>query len=245
MHSLGTTRSHHAPHHLLHTPDAFIRAPFPGMVNATAIVHAAPALGAAFVQYTAEMNLGGLLAPTDAQRFLYVIGGEVQADIAGISHALAPGGFAFLPTHTPHRIRSDSGAHLAVIEKRYEPVPGIAEPEILVGDAGAVPPQPLFDDPAVLVRPLLPANDRFDCAVNLMTFQPGATLPMVEVHVMEHGLLILDGGGIYRLGDCWHSVTAGDFIWMAPYCPQWFAAVGKVPARYLIYKDFNRAPLLP
>jgi len=30
---------------------------------------------------------------------------------------------------------------------------------------------------------------------------------------------------------------------MAPYCPQWFGAIGKVPAKYLIYKDFNRHTL--
>jgi (S)-ureidoglycine aminohydrolase len=73
-----------------------------------------------------------------------------------------------------------------------------------------------------------------------MTYEPGASLPMVEIHVMEHGLLMLDGGGIYRLGDSWYPVTRGDFIWMAPYCPQWFGALGKKPARYLIYKDWNR-----
>jgi hypothetical protein len=41
----------------------------------------------------------------------------------------------------------------------------------------------------------------FDFAVNTMTYQPGAALSMVEVHIMEHGLLMLEGGGIYRLGD--------------------------------------------
>ncbi len=66
---------------------------------------------------------------------------------------------------------------------------------------------------------------------------------MVEIHVMEHGLLMLEGGGIYRLGESWYPVGAGDFIWMAPYCPQWFGALGKTPARYLIYKDWNRRPM--
>jgi len=79
--------------------------------------------------------------------------------------------------------------------------------------------------------------------VNSMVYQPGAALSMVEMHVMEHGLLMLEGGGIYRLGDSWYPVTAGDFIWMAPWCPQWFGAIGKVPAKYLIYKDWNRHPL--
>ncbi len=66
---------------------------------------------------------------------------------------------------------------------------------------------------------------------------------MVEIHVMEHGLLMLEGGGIYRLGDHWYPTTAGDFIWMASFCPQWFGAIGKQPAKYLIYKDWNRHPL--
>jgi (S)-ureidoglycine aminohydrolase len=98
-------------------------------------------------------------------------------------------------------------------------------------------------DDALEVRTLLPDDTTFDCAVNTMTFQPGATLPMVEIHVMEHGLLMLEGAGIYRLGDCWYPVQAGDFIWMAPYCPQWFGALGKKPAKYLLYKDWNRHPL--
>ena len=83
----------------------------------------------------------------------------------------------------------------------------------------------------------------FDFAVNTMTYQPGAALGMVEVHVMEHGLLMLEGGGIYRLGDRWYPVQAGDFIWMGAFCPQWFGAIGKVPAKYLIYKDWNRGPM--
>jgi (S)-ureidoglycine aminohydrolase len=73
-----------------------------------------------------------------------------------------------------------------------------------------------------------------------MTYAPGAGLSQVEIHYMEHGLLMLEGGGIYRLGDHWYPTQAGDFIWMAPFCPQWFGAIGKQPAKYLIYKDFNR-----
>ena len=92
------------------------------------------------------------------------------------------------------------------------------------------------------VKCLLPDEMSFDFAVNTMVYQPGAALSMVEMHVMEHGLIMLEGGGIYRLGDSWYPVTAGDFIWMAPWCPQWFGAIGKVPAKYLIYKDWNRHP---
>ena len=45
--------------------------------------------------------------------------------------------------------------------------------------------------------------------------------------------------GAERIPD---PTTAGDFIWMGPYCPQWFGALGKTPAKYLIYKDWNRHP---
>ena len=79
-------------------------------------------------------------------------------------------------------------------------------------------------------------------AVNIFTYQPAATLPFVETHIMEHGLLMLKGQGIYRLAAEYYPVTAGDVIWMASYCPQWFVALGKTPASYIYYKDVNREP---
>ena len=56
-------------------------------------------------------------------------------------------------------------------------------------------------------------------------------------------LLMVEGQGVYRLADEWYPVQKGDVIWMASYCPQWFVAMGKGPARYLYYKDVNRDPL--
>ena len=94
-----------------------------------------------------------------------------------------------------------------------------------------------------LLQVLLPDDSRFDMAVNIFTYQPGATLPFVETHIMEHGLLMLAGQGVYRLNGDWHPVQAGDVIWMASYCPQWFVAMGAEPASYIYYKDVNRAPL--
>ena len=73
-----------------------------------------------------------------------------------------------------------------------------------------------------------------------MTFDPGASLPFVEAHVMEHGLLVLEGTLVYRLGDSWYPLEAGDAVWMGPFCPQWCCAYGTGPATYLIYKDWNR-----
>ena len=117
-------------------------------------------------------------------------------------------------------------------------------PAAFISHEDAVASHPLDNDPDLQVKCLLPDTMSFDFAVNTMVYRPGASLPMVEMHVMEHGLLMLEGGGIYRLGESWYSTSAGDFIWMGPWCPQWFGAIGKVPAKYLIYKDWNRHPLI-
>ena len=236
MHQLGHTRSAHGPDHLLLTADTFVRAPRPGMQRATAIVHVSPAVGAGFTEYTAELEEGGRLGPAAGQRFVYVLEGELAVD----GRALGPGGYAYLPEGCQAAVNAAGRARAAVIEKPYRALDGARPPDMLIGDEGALPAKALGDDPDLRVRMLLPELPSFDFAVNTMTYQPGASLPMVEIHVMEHGLVMLAGGGIYRLGDRWYPVTAGDFIWMAPYCPQWFGALGKTPAKYLIYKDWNR-----
>jgi (S)-ureidoglycine aminohydrolase len=235
---LGHTRSALAHDHLLQTPDTFVRTPLPGMQGATAIIHIAPAAGAQFTQSTIEFEPGGAIEPCAAQRFLYVLDGQITVD----DQTLAAGEFAYLPPGDPAEIRANSAACAAVIEKPYRPLPNISPPARLTGSDRRSPVTLLGGDPALEVRMLLPDAPPFDFAVNTMLYQPGASLPMVEIHVMEHGLLMLDGAGIYRLGDRWYPVAAGDFIWMAPYCPQWFGALGKTPARYLIYKDWNRHP---
>ena len=61
---------------------------------------------------------------------------------------------------------------------------------------------------------------------------------------MEHGLYFLSGRGMYFLDGEWMEVEAGDFIWMAPYCPQSFYATGPAPARYIYYKNVNREVVL-
>lgn len=243
MHHLGATRSSLKTDHLLQTPDTFVRTPLPGAENVQFIVHAGPQLGALFTQMTAEFAEGGTLGPAPAQRFVYVIEGKLQLELEGDSHSLVNGGFAFLPKGLAHTVRASATARAVVIEKPYEIQKGVAAPEVLIGDESSVIETPLMGDAGLRVRSLMPDGPAYDFAVNTMTYDPGAALSMVEIHVMEHGLLMLEGGGIYRLGDSWYPVEAGDFIWMAPYCPQWFGALGKRPAKYLIYKDWRRHPL--
>ena len=231
------TRSANWSDHRLQTPDTFVRAPLPGMRKATAIVHASPAGGARFVQYTAEFEAGGGLAASGDQRFVYVLDGCLSVG----SIRLSAGDFAYLSPGDATSVSAGVACRAAVIEKPFQPLGG-ARPATFTGREAQVAPTHLADDPWLEVRALIPDDSAFDFRVNTMTFRPGAALPNVEIHVMEHGLLMLEGGGIYRLGSQWYPVDAGDFIWMDRYCPQWFGAIGKQPARYLIYKDWDRYP---
>jgi (S)-ureidoglycine aminohydrolase len=243
VHNLGETRAVRRADHLLLTPDTFVRAPLPGMKGCTAIIHTGPAIGAAFTQYTAEFAAGGELADTDAQRFVYVLDGTVKVEAKSKKVELEERGYAFLPQGAAHRVVGANASRVAVIEKVYQPLESVKPPALLISSEDAVKSNPLGGDADLQVKCLLPDAPSFDFAVNTMVYQPGAALSMVEMHVMEHGLLMLEGGGIYRLGDSWYPVTAGDFIWMGPWCSQWFGAIGKTPAKYLIYKDWNRHPL--
>jgi len=245
LRQLGSTRSSLKFDHLLHTPDTFIRSPLAGATGVDFIIHAAPQLGARFTQMSAEFAVGGMLGPAPAQRFIFVLEGKLDLSVAGKKYGLAPGGFAYIPQGVKHTVRAKTDARAALIEKVYEPALDAAEeaPQVVVGRESDVAVKPLMGDEALRVRSLMPDGPAYDFAVNTMTYDPGAALGMVEVHVMEHGLLMLEGGGIYRLGDSWYPVQAGDFIWMRAYCPQWFGALGKKPAKYLIYKDWRRHPL--
>ena len=243
MHNLGRTRSSQQRNHLLLTSDTFVRTTLPGMRGCAAIVHAGPALGAGFTQYTAEFDAGGELGGTPAQRFIFVMEGVIKLDVENQSSELRSGGYAYLPSGLEHRVSAAENSRVAVIEKVYEPLPGIEPEGVIVSHEDDVASHALGDDLDLQVKCLLPDEMTFDFAVNTMVYQPGAALGLVEMHIMEHGLIMLEGGGIYRLGDSWYPVRAGDFIWMAPWCPQWFGALGKVPAKYLIYKNWNRHPL--
>jgi len=248
LHQLGEMRSSLKADHLLQTPDTFIRTPLPGADGVEFVVHTAPRLGAAFTQMTAEFAANGALPPppVGVQRFLYVLEGQIDLEFSTgrASASLTAGHFAYLPAGTAHHTRAGEASRAVLIEKRYQPeTDSHSTLEAVIGYEADIASEPLSGDPGLQVRRLMPDGPAWDFAVNTMTYDPGAALAMVEIHVMEHGLLMLEGGGIYRLGDHWYPVTAGDFIWMAPYCPQWFGALGKTPAKYLIYKDWYRHPL--
>lgn len=59
-------------------------------------------------------------------------------------------------------------------------------------------------EPEVFVlRKLLPASDEYDFNIHVMDFEPGQYLYVKEIHYNQHGLLLLQGQGIYRLANNW------------------------------------------
>ena len=246
----ASTRSHLARDHALFAPTGHVVQPLSGWTNTEGILLISPQMGARFAQYLAVMQPGGAFTSTagaplpGVQRFLFVQSGVVTLSVHDQSHELSTGGYAFLPADTAHELVAAEASRLVLFEKRYQPLLNQqAALAPVIGQEQTVTGEPFLGDEDAVLQTLLPVDPAFDMAVNLFTFAPGAALPFVEVHVMEHGLIFLAGQGIYRLADAWYPVQQDDVIWMASYCPQWFAAIGKTPARYLYYKDIHRDPL--
>lgn len=247
MNLFGFTRSILRSDHALITPESQVHAPLPGWINTQGIILISPQMGARFSQYLALMDAdsqAGLPLP-GVERFFYVLEGAALLSVAGETTQLRVGGYAYLPPDTGHEISVQTRARLLLFERHYQPLAGESAPGLVIGHQEEVAGIPFMGDEGAVLKTLLPTDFAFDMAVNLFTFAPGTALPLVEVHVMEHGLLMVQGKGIYRLADQWYPVQAGDVIWMAPYCPQWFTAVGKEPAAYMYYKDVNRDSLGP
>ena len=201
-----------------------------------------------FSQYIMEVgSSGGSERPeTDprAEAVLFVVDGEFRLTIAGESHRMQSGGYAFIPPGTEWSLRNESGAPTRFhwIRKAYERVDGIPLPEPIVTNEREVKPAPMpeTDGRWATTRFVDPSDMRHDMHVTIVTFEPGGTIPFMETHVMEHGLYVLEGKAVYRLNNDWVEVEAGDYMWLRAFCPQACYAGGPGKFRYLLYKDVNR-----
>jgi (S)-ureidoglycine aminohydrolase len=244
-HLFGSTRNVVTQRYALLTPSGFVAAPLPGWRDAACIVLISPAMGANFSQMLITLTKRGRgTGRTGADElFAIVLGGACRLTVGRRSHRLVADSYVYVPPGNQFEFSgADDGTRLLLLQKRYEPLAGVSRPALVIGQTSERPGVPFLGDADARLQTLLPDTPAFDMAVNVFTYEPGATLPIVESHVMEHGLLMLAGQGIYRLDADWHPVQAGDVIWMAPFCPQWFVAMGKAPASYIYYKNVNRLP---
>jgi (S)-ureidoglycine aminohydrolase len=205
-----------------------------------------------FSQYVMEVQPGGGSDRPEpdprAQAAIFVVEGTVTIEFDGTAHALAPGGFAYLPSGRPWTLRNHgaTAAKFHWIRKAFQPVEGLAAPGAIFADEAGIAPTPMPDtNGAWATTRFMDPNDlRYDMHVTIVTLEPGGTIPFMETHVMEHGLYVLEGKAVYRLNADWVEVEAGDFMWLRAFCPQACYAGGPGRFRYLLYKDVNRhAPL--
>ena len=241
----GSTRTVVRPRHALIAPDGHVPSSFPDWTDATALVLVSPAMGAGVTQmlirFDADGGKAGFPAGRHEHAFLILSGGGRVGWTDG-GRDFGPGDYFYLPAGGAFEITAAAGTSLCLFRNVFVFQQGYSHPEAFSGSSLTVEGTPFLGNPRAILKVLLPEDPRMDFAMNIFTYQPGATLPFVETHLMEHGLLMLEGQGIYRLGDSYYPVAAGDAIWMAPYCPQWFVAMGDSPASYLYCKNVNRLP---
>ncbi|MEB7504401.1 bifunctional allantoicase/(S)-ureidoglycine aminohydrolase [Arthrobacter koreensis] len=205
-----------------------------------------------FAQYLMEVAPGGGARTPEPQQhvesFVFVLdGGPLALTIDGERHELRPGGFAYLPPERVWEAANDGGepARFQWIRKAYEPLAGHT-PAVVVGHEREIEPvgMPGAENKWRTTR-MLPVDDlAYDMHVNVVTFEPGASIPFAETHVMEHGIYVLEGKGVYRLNEDWVEVQEGDYLSLRAFCPQACYAGGPSSFRYLLYKDVNRQVLL-
>jgi len=201
-----------------------------------------------FSQYIMEVRPGGGSdrAETDpgAEGVLFVVEGTATLQVNGQTHEMTPGGYAYLPPSSGWVLhnRADEVLRFHWIRKAYKAVDGLDTPDVLVLNENDIAPTPMpgTDGKWATTRFVDPADLRHDMHVNVVTFEPGAVIPFMETHVMEHGLYVLEGKAVYRLNTDWVEVEAGDYMWLRAFCPQACYAGGPGRFRYLLYKDVNR-----
>jgi len=223
-------------------PEGIPESMLPAWTGTAARILAAPAMGAAFAQYLLDVAAGGgTRGPLDdrIEGFFYVLEGRVRLEFGGAAHMLESGGYAYLTPGSRFSLTADGAARLLWLKKAYEPIPN-QEPRDIIGNERKIAGEAYMDLPELILKKLIPDEPAWDMAMNIFTFPPGYSLPVIETHVMEHGLYFLEGQGLYYLGDRWREAKAGDFIWMGPYVPQGFFATSSGPARYIYYKNVHR-----
>jgi (S)-ureidoglycine aminohydrolase len=201
-----------------------------------------------FSHYLMEVGPGGGSdrpeADPEAEGVLFVVEGAATLTTGDAEHELTPGGYAYLPPSagwTLHN-RAEDALRFHWIRKAYDAVDGLERPDLVVVNENDIAPIPMpgTDGKWATTRFVDPTDLRHDMHVNIVTLEPGAVIPFMETHVMEHGLYVLEGKAVYRLNADWVEVEAGDFMWLRAFCPQACYAGGPGRFRYLLYKDVNR-----
>ncbi|MEH3143457.1 MAG: cupin domain-containing protein, partial [Mycobacterium kyogaense] len=159
---------------------------FPEWTDTRAWIINRPVAGGATTYYQAIVEVapgGGATRPEpqpEVAGFLFVTSGALTVDAAGQSRTLTAGGFAYLPAGTEWSAANngDDSATFVWIRKRYEAIDGHA-PSVQFGNEQDIEPSamPGTDGKWRTTRMLDPQDLAYDMHVNIVTFEPGATIP--------------------------------------------------------------------
>lgn len=207
-----------------------------------------PGFCTTFSHYLVEVQPGGGSKKPDTQHgveaTLFVMAGELTLCVNGNNHNLSAGSYVYLPPSADWQLQNPGNelASFHWIRKPYEYVDGLDEPDIIVVNESDITASVMPEsNGGWTTKRFVDTSDlRHDMHVTIVSFEPGALIPFMETHVMEHGLYVLEGKGVYKLNQDWVEVEAGDYMWLRAYCPQACYSGGDGTFRYLLYKDMNR-----
>jgi (S)-ureidoglycine aminohydrolase len=218
--------------------------PLPNYREASVKILAAPVIGADFAEYLIDFRPGARTVKPikdGLEYFVFGLSGKARLDIEKDRYGMGKGDFAYIPSNSSFSVSNESGETSSLILLKRPYISYEKEtPSFLIGNETSIPGEIYMGLEGVILQKLLPSAPAIDIAMNIFTFQPGTSLPVIETHIMQHGVYMLQGQGLYYLGDRWYQVKAGDFIWMGNFTPQSFYCTGPFSARYIYYKDINR-----
>ena len=226
-------------------PDGLVNNVIPYIKDCKVSIVASPKMGASFVQYVVEAgpegrttDLFGKLAHEES--FLYIVEGQVLVTVDGTEYEMTAGGYAYAPAGVGIAFTNQgSYARILLYKQRYVPLEGY-ETQVVTGNVNEIE-YVIYDEMEnVFIKDLLPTDAGYDMNMHILSFLPGASHSIVETHVQEHGMYILEGEGMYLLDKTWMGIKKEDFVWFGPYCPQCSYGVGREAFTYIYSKDCNR-----
>lgn len=245
---IGENRTMLTPNYCVFPPECIMDSVLPGWPGCIIRFQTSPAMGARFAQALLIAPAGrGTDAPVDngLEHFFYVQKGSLTVNLGGRETALPPGGYVYVPAGTPFSLNNmgTDEARAIWVKRPYQPAPGVPAPGVILGHRDDAP----REDHGPRWRYFLLGNKALpmDFEMNIMCYAPGAHFWCIETHIMEHGMVMLQGQALQLLGRDWHEIWEGDFVWMGPYVPQQIYAVGHETVEYMLYKDVNRDVTFP
>ena len=209
----------------------------------------APAMGANRWEYWIKPgnNLGGsIVADGKNEYIVYMLEwtAELTHDDLTPTHNLDKGDAVFIPQDMSWSIKAtNADTTLYVIKKAYDSTMSTVPQTFGIYH--------LHDDSLVPWTAYTPARPQrqknilvgYDLRIILLEAAPTGGTAIIETHVEEHGVILIQGEGVYLLGNTPYPMKSNptdpvkdDFCWVGPYTVHEFTNTGNTNAKYILTK---------